>query len=108
MVLTVGLSLGPILHAGVGHDTDCDPVVVVHDSSQHAFASGKTAQTDSLPSHDHCVTCHLFRISRASQETSVVHAGAQAVRTLATPGENFRLSDPASIPLHARAPPTSL
>ena len=105
VVLTAGLSLGPMLHAGAGHDTDCDVVVVMHDASQHAFASARPATPDSLPSHEHCVTCHLFRISRLSQDASPVHACDQPVRALAAPGENFLLSDPVAIPLPARAPP---
>jgi hypothetical protein len=103
IVLTASLSLGPILH-GAGHDADCDPIVVVHDSSQHAFRSTEPAESDALPSHDHCVTCHLFRISRLSPEASPVHA-TDSVRALAPPDKNFLLSDPASIPLPARAPP---
>ena len=102
VVLTAGLSLGPILHAGVDHDT----LVVVHDSSQHAFASTKPAATETLPSHDHCVTCHLFRISRLAPESTPVHA-CESVRALAPPEKNFLLSDPVSIPLPARAPPAS-
>jgi hypothetical protein len=106
VVLTAGLSLGPMLHAGDGHDAECDPLVVVHDPSQHAFGSRDVADTETLPSHDHCVTCHLFRISRLSPETSAVHA-SESVRALAPPENNFLLSAPVSIPLPARAPPAS-
>lgn len=106
IVLTASLSLGPILHAGVGHDTDCDPVVVAHDASQHAFASTRPAVNETLPSHHHCVTCHLFRISRLSPEAATVHA-CEATRALAPPENNFLLSAPVSIPLPARAPPAA-
>jgi hypothetical protein len=105
VVLTASLSLGPILHAGVGHDTDCDPVVVVHDPSQHAFASTRPAGGEALPSHDHCVTCHLFRISRLSPEAAAVHA-CESIRALAPPEKNFLLSTPVAVPLPARAPPS--
>lgn len=103
-MLTAALSLGPILHAGAGHDRECDTLVVVHDPSQHAFTSPEVTESETFPSHDHCVTCHLFRISRLSPEASTVHA-CESARALAPPENNFLLSDPVSIPLPARAPP---
>jgi hypothetical protein len=104
VALTLSVSLGPMLHGGDGHDPDCDPVVVVHDPAQHAFGSTEPASSDTLPGHDHCVTCHLFRISRLSPEATPVHT-CESVRALALPENNFLLFDPVSIPLPARAPP---
>lgn len=60
VALTV-TTVGPALH-GV-HDTDCDPVVVLHDESQHHFAAAPQA-ADHPAGGDHCVACHFLRTSR--------------------------------------------
>lgn len=65
--------LGPVLH-GV-HDTDCDPLVVLHDARQHHFAA-PTPNDDGTGSSEHCVACHFLRTSRgpASWELSGLQA----------------------------------
>jgi hypothetical protein len=103
VVLTVGLSAGPALHAGDGHDADCDPVVVVHDESQHRFAARPEATP--FPSEAHCVVCHLFRVSRVSHDDAAVDGFDPAPRVLGIAVDDFRVSVTATVPLPARAPP---
>ena len=66
-------TLGPVLH-GV-HDTDCEPVVIVHNESEHRF-SAASPNVDSSAGGDHCVACHFLRTSRGpgSWEPTGLHA----------------------------------
>lgn len=103
-VLLLALSvttLGPALH-GV-HDLDCDPIVVVHDESQHRFdgARGTASPFDG----EHCVACHFHRSSRgaASWEATGVHP-LQESGVLAH-GDGAPLALLTASPRPARAPP---
>ena len=96
-------TLGPVLH-GV-HDTDCDPVVVLHDESQHRFAAPATGEDDATGG-DHCVACHFLRTSRGpvSWEPSGLH-------TLRSGGLLFHsdgqiVAAPSTSPQPSRAPPS--
>ena len=105
VALMAAVSLGPVLHAGVGHDTDCDPVVVVHDESQHRFAA-PNIDPDVLPAAEHCVVCHLFRGSRNS-ETAWNEGGRDLqVALVARLADNSLVGAQTAAPLPARAPPT--
>lgn len=106
VVLMTALSIAPLVHAGDTHDTDCEPVVVVHDESQHRFAAWP--QATPFPSEEHCVLCHLFRISRVSQDAAAVDACDPATLELGVPRDDYRVSAAAIVPLPARAPPVSV
>ena len=104
-VLLLALSvttLGPALH-GV-HDTDCDPVVVVHDESQHHFAAAPRSDNGVTPG-EHCVACHFHRTSRGP--VSWVPTGLQALTSgnLLNHSAGRLVAAPAASPQPARAPP---
>ena len=105
IVVMAGVSLAPVLHAGTGHDTDGDPVMVVHDASQHRF-SRTPADDGTLPADDHCVLCHLTRGSRGSAEsTHSWAASAPEASGKARVAVHVRVAGPAAGPCPARAPP---
>ena len=101
--LTAWMSLAPAMHGG-GHDQDCDPTVVFHDSAQHRI-SDSPATSDGHPVGDHCLACHFFRLSRHAapwrfvpQELDQRHLRSHTDRTAAS-----------TVPvllLPARAPPS--
>lgn len=102
-VLLVALSvsaLGPAAHDV--HDDDCDPVIVLHDESQHHVQA--PASPDELAA-DHCVACHFARSSRgpASWERSGLMALDRGVLLYHSDGE-LRAA-PSASPRPARAPP---
>ena len=95
-------TVGPALH-GV-HDTDCDPVVVLHDASQHHFAAAPSA-ADESPGSDHCVACHFQRTSRGpiSWEPSGLYALISG--NLLHDSDGRLVTPPSVSPQPARAPP---
>jgi hypothetical protein len=96
------VSFAPALHEGVGHDTDCEPIFVLHDAGQHRFAAPETR--DALPGDDHCVACHLFRNSRTESSSASPQqtlAASEAQRLAA----HAAASDCCFTPAPARAPP---
>ena len=102
--LLVALSLGvfgPLLHGA--HAEQCDPVVVVHDASQHRVQA--PAPDRSVPGGDHCVACHFARASRgpAAWEQSGVSVLADGVLLFHHDGQ--LLTATSAAPLPARAPP---
>ena len=103
VALMAGVSLGPALHDGAGHDTDCDPIVVVHDAAQHQF-SAAPAGTPS-PADNHCVACHFHRTPRGavSWELSGLRP-LEAVRVLRSADGEIAPAPPLAA-LPARAPP---
>lgn len=103
-LLLVALSVttvGPALH-GV-HDTECDPLVVLHDASQHHFAAAPAA--DQPAGGDHCVACHFLRTSRGP--VSWEPSGLQVLTSSnLLHDSDGRLVAPLSVsPQPARAPP---
>jgi hypothetical protein len=96
-------TLGPVLH-GV-HDTDCDPVVIVHDESQHQFAA-PSSNAGAARGGDHCVACHFLRTSRGpvSWEPSGLHVLTSG--TLLFHSDGQLVAAPSASPTPARAPPT--
>ena len=97
------VSFGPALHEGTGHDTDCEPLFVLHDAAQHRIAAEPTR--DTAPSDAHCVACHLFRNSRGSQTSETLSAHAIESTLLAGHAARWFVGDGAALPLLARAPP---
>jgi hypothetical protein len=102
VALMVLVSLGPALHTAWAHDADCDPVVVVHDASQHRI-SGAADAASSVPS-DHCVACHLFRSVRIAGEWRFVQQRPDTAHHVHHAERDLVPSRP-STPLPARAPP---
>ena len=104
-VLLLALSvttLGPALHGA--HDTDCDPVVVVHDESQHHFARASTGDSDVTPG-EHCLACHFLRTSRGpvSWEPTGLHVLTSGNLLYHSDGQ--LVAAPTARPQPARAPP---
>ena len=95
-------TLGPALH-GV-HDTDCDPLVIVHDESQHHFTAASSSDNGGPPG-EHCVACHFLRTSRGpvSWEPSGLHALTSGNLLYHSDGQ--LVAAPAASPQPARAPP---
>jgi hypothetical protein len=95
-------TLGPVLH-GV-HDTDCDPVVVLHDESQHHFAAA-TPDDGGTGSAEHCVACHFLRTSRGpvSWEPNGLQALPSGSLLFHSDGQIF--AAPSTSPQPSRAPP---
>ena len=95
-------TLGPVLH-GV-HDTDCDPLVVFHDESEHRFAAA-TPDDGGTGSGGHCVACHFLRTSRgpASWEPNGLQALQSGSLLLHSDGQI--LATPSTSPQPSRAPP---
>jgi hypothetical protein len=104
VALQLGVSLGPVLHEGVGHDTDCEPILVLHDAGQHRIGAAR-ASTDALPQGDHCVVCHLFRGSRSSDSSSGVVQRDIETSLVACTDTAAALTPSIAVPLPARAPP---
>ncbi len=104
VALLVGVSLGPVVHEGVGHDTDCDPILVLHDAGQHRIGAAP-ATGDTLPQTDHCVVCHLFRSSRSSDSSSGVVQRDVETSLVARTDTAAAVTPPSAVPLPARAPP---
>jgi len=103
VAVLVGVSIAPALHAGVGDDPDCDVVVVIHDGTQHRIGALPTSDSD-FPHSDHCVLCHLFRISRMAASWRFVPQDLDRSAAL-RPTESTSIVTRAAIPLPARAPP---
>ena len=104
-VLLVALSvtaLGPLAHDV--HEDECEPVIVVHDESQHRIQAAPTDALDLLS--DHCVACHFARSSRGpvSWERSGL-AGLDRGNLLFHSDGALRAA-PSVVPLPARAPPS--
>jgi hypothetical protein len=101
LVLSV-TTLGPALH-GV-HDTDCDPVVVIHDESQHHFAAASSSDNEVAPG-EHCLACHFLRTSRGpvSWEPNGLHTLASGNLLYHSDGQ--LVAAPTASPQPARAPP---
>ncbi len=95
-------TLGPVLH-GV-HDTACDPVLVLHDESQHHFQAA-SPDAHAGPAADHCVACHFVRASRGpvSWEPAGLLALASGDRLFHSDGQ--LAAAPSASPRAARAPP---
>lgn len=97
-------TFGPALHAQ--HDTDCAPLVILHDEHQHhvqAAADWPGPGQDA----DHCVACHFARSSRGPVSWEVTGLlGLESFRCVAAGEERFhpRL---AAAPRPARAPPVA-
>lgn len=105
VALLAMVSLGPAIHEGVGHDTDCEPVFVVHDAGEHRIGAAPVRET--LPGDEHCVACHLFRNTRTEPgSTSPDHDVAVAPATRLGPDPFTADGSLASVP--ARAPPARL
>jgi hypothetical protein len=107
VVLLVGVSLGPLVHAGVGHDADCSPVIVVHDAVQHRIGATPVDQ-EGLPDGEHCLICHLFRSSRSSQTVDALVHRDTPTGVIARPDDTCAAASSNSTPLPARAPPARL
>lgn len=102
LLVALGVAtLGPVLH-GV-HDSDCDPVVVVHDASQHHFAA--TSSGTNGPTGDHCIACHFLRTPRGpvAWEPSGLHALSSGNLQFHCDGQ--LVAAPCASPQPARAPP---
>lgn len=104
VALMAGVSLAPILHSGVGHDPDCEPVIVVHDAAQHRF-SAPPSGLDELPSGEHCLVCHLVRSHRSSAAMEVLRTHDLAVSLVGCVVDRSFAGTAAVTPLPARAPP---
>jgi len=102
VLLTAWLSLAPALH-GAGHDADCDPQVIVHDSSQHKVGNAVSGDT-SFPTGDHCVACHLFRSSRTVASSKFIPQGLDGGRFVPAFDVDL-LATTAAVAVPARAPP---
>jgi hypothetical protein len=94
-------TFGPVVHGA--HDDQCDPVVVLHDASQHHVQA--PLQDDAIPGGDHCVACHFARASRgpAAWEPSGLTALTAGVLLYHHDGQ--LIAAPSAAPLPARAPP---
>ena len=95
-------TLGPVLH-GV-HDADCDPIVVIHDESQHHFTA-PTSDAGGTANGEHCVACHFLRTSRGpvSWEPSGLHALRSG--NLLFQSDGHLVAAPSTSPQPSRAPP---
>jgi hypothetical protein len=102
MALSV-TTLGPAVH-GV-HDVDCEPLVVVHDESQHQLAAAPS-DSDPLAAGEHCLACHFHRTSRGpiSWEPSGLHALSSGDRLFHSDGQLVAMHS--ASPQPARAPPS--
>jgi hypothetical protein len=103
VALTAWISLAPALHAA-GDDPDCNPVIVLHDSSQHRLTNG-SGGVDASPSADHCLACHLFRSSRNTVTWKFVPQGLDDCTLIVAVARHI-ISTRAALPLPARAPPS--
>jgi len=100
--LTAWLSFAPATH-GSGHDAECDPAIIVHDASQHRI-TGDGPGPDHGPDSDHCVACHLFRLSRTIGNWRFVPQGLDAQALLLAIDRSL-IALSSVVPLPARAPP---
>ena len=102
IALTAWMTLAPALHAA-GDDPDCNPAILLHDSSQHRIA-GATGAVNTVPSADHCLACHLFRSSRTAVTWKFVPQGLDDCTPIVAVARGAVIAR-ASLPLPARAPP---
>ena len=66
LVLSIAVSsTGLLLHGDAPHDSDCDPLVIVHDASQHRVTADAPSSTDHTG--EHCAACHFARAFRSPQ-----------------------------------------
>lgn len=101
-ILTVAVSLEPLVHSDAGHDPHF--AIEVHDASQHRFTA-PPAGDEARHGAEHCVVCHLFRYSRGSDTRSVdARVELRAVLVSRT-DEDGRLAAGSAVSLPARAPP---
>jgi hypothetical protein len=103
LVLWMGLiTLGPMLHDGLGHDKDWTPVLVQHDASHHRIDNPAFPP---LGHEDHCVVCHLFCASRHPATPSTAVHAAVRLSYVVPIDDAAELVASAIVPLPARAPP---
>src|SRR5262245_37341517 len=95
-------TLGPALH-GV-HDTDCDPLVVVHDESQHHFAAASGGDND-VARGEHCLACHFHRSSRGPVSWEPTGLNVLTSGHLLYHSDGQLVAAPTAQPQPARAPP---
>jgi hypothetical protein len=107
VALLVGVSLGPVVHAEVGHDADCSPLIVVHDAVQHRIGT-TPVDREGLPEGEHCLVCHLFRSSRSSQTVDAPVHRDTPTGIITRPDDPGAVASSDSTPLPARAPPARL
>lgn len=100
--LTAWLSFAPAIH-GSGHDAECDPAIIFHDASQHRITGDGLGVTTS-PGSDHCVACHLFRLSRNVGAWRFIPQGLDLQALLFAIDRSLVTFAPV-VPLPARAPP---
>ena len=103
--LLVALSvatLGPVLHRA--HDDSCDPVVVLHDASQHHVQAAPSSDRGG-PVNDHCVACHFARASRGPAAWELSGASVLAAGVILYHRDGQLVGAPSASPLPARAPP---
>jgi hypothetical protein len=103
-VLLLALSVttvGPALHEA--HDEELQPVVVVHDESEHHFqAAPSTADTGT--SH-HCVACHFVRASYGPASWVAAGLVPLAAGVRLTQADGPFVAAAFASPRPARAPP---
>ena len=104
IAMTIAVAFGPALHPDLGHDRDCDPIVVVHDAAQHQFTA-VPRDAEQLPADEHCVVCHQFRVSRELQSAHSLGVDDPVARGHHLPADNRVALSPAGPTLPARAPP---
>ena len=100
LVLSV-TTVGPALHDA--HDEELQPVVVVHDESEHHFQAPPTA-ADPGTSH-HCVACHFVRASYGPASWVAAGLAALASGTRLPNAGDVTVAAAFASPRPARAPP---
>ena len=98
-----GVSLGPILHGGAGHDPDCDPVFVVHDAAQHRFTASPAAVDPET--ENHCVACHVHRAPRGAVSWELSGLRPLDAGRVSGSADGAIAPAPALVRVPARAPP---
>ena len=94
-------TVGPALHEA--HDEELQPVVVVHDESEHHFQAAPTT-ADPGTSH-HCVACHFVRASYGPASWVAAGVVALASGTRLPNAGDVLVAAAFSSPRLARAPP---
>ena len=100
LVLSV-TTVGPILHDA--HDEELQPVVVVHDESEHHFQSAPSTP-DTGATH-HCVACHFVRSSHGAASWEPMGLVALAASERLANSDGLFVAAAFSSRRPARAPP---
>jgi hypothetical protein len=103
VVALVVSSAAPLLHDEQRHDTDCDPVLIVHDASQHRIVADEPRQP--VESGEHCSACHWARALRSLHLDVAGSPPRVAGTLLAWPTLTSRISR-FDLRVPARAPPS--